>query len=159
MLTALFGIKCKKKKCWRSKIMPKKVLALSVRDYLHSAWLGLWTSDRVYRGQMDKAWPHLFVATTVIVSIWRTIECSIWWRNPRTAASLALLPPFFERTSRCAQAFFTWSRLTRSEVRKQNRIYQSECEQNLIWSNHRFARGYNLDKLPFQSKIEFGRQK
>ena len=28
----LFGIKCKKK-CLRSKIMPKKVLALSVRDY------------------------------------------------------------------------------------------------------------------------------
>lgn len=32
MLAVLFGIKCKKK-CSRSKIMPKKVLALSVRDY------------------------------------------------------------------------------------------------------------------------------
>ena len=32
MLAGLFGIKCKKK-CSRSKIMPKKVLALSVRDY------------------------------------------------------------------------------------------------------------------------------
>ena len=31
------------------------------------AWLGLWTLDRVYRGQKDKAWPHLLVATTVNV--------------------------------------------------------------------------------------------
>ena len=33
MLALLFGIKCKKKKCRRSQIMPKKVLALSVRAY------------------------------------------------------------------------------------------------------------------------------
>ena len=33
MLAVLFGIKCKKK-CSRSKVLPKKVLALSVRDYL-----------------------------------------------------------------------------------------------------------------------------
>ena len=33
MLAVLFGIKCKKK-CSRSKIMPKKVLALSVRAYV-----------------------------------------------------------------------------------------------------------------------------